>query len=1015
MKTKVLQVFYNENGLPFKDQERTVHFPIVGSGFMGASNTTQIKFYFKEIGDDTVKYVAVSKLPNGKVGSKVLENYFDTELNEPYALLELDSYYTQYKGDLFISLQGYQGGVQVTYDEESSQYEIHGTPTIAATGSIKFTINYANQFVGSGETDNINFQRILAALGTKLGMRAYSEHVEELPSEGSPDVFYVVNDDPNNPNLANIYVWNENTGHYIWVGDNTLDLGEYYTKNQGEQFENNIGNRVTSVENELSSVAQGSPKGVYATLSDLESAYPTGTNGIYVVSANGHWYFWNGSAWTDGGVYQATGIDGNSIDNIKLKDKCVNVRTTEYLEIGKNLFNFHTAVLGKVMNYNNGAITTDASYFMSDLIPVEESTAYIFNHNYTHVCFLDKNGDYLSGTLIGSSIASFTTPSNCKYVVVSSNLGGRFADQLEKGSTVTTFEEYKATIKEYIKVSEKSLPKDEIAIGKNLFNKETVSKGFYIDETNGNIVENSAYFTSAFIEIKYIGQYYVLNSHNVKIIWFDENLDYVSGNNTSTNYHFYARTGIVRISGLITELDAIQLELGIFSTKYEPYISYLKNNSYIKQSLNLFNPQTLLYGYIVNYSNGQKTAQADGRMSSFIEVNAGDEYYIKGTWIHVCFFNEYKRFISGNLIQGSANHFTAPVNAKYMIISGNVGFNTTVNVGNDFVSYAPYYWGVYNKENNKLLYGIGLFNFKVPVNKAIPLNGTSNETQQDSVDEVMVNACIFLPMEYSYKHKVKLTMLLHGNTYYVSESQWCSGQANGDLLSFANSVWVSQGHAVCDINGYDNTFTLATFGSPRTINAYRKLYEYVVSNFNVDLQLNVYGFSMGGINALNFAFQYKDIVKCVGLGAPCCSLYRQLWVEQNAVTLNVRKSIAVSYGFDNADDYTPTTTYGENIAQSELDYFNDNLYKTIGSDPFKHMLEIGGSSYIAQFPPIKIWHGTADTATFIQYSQELINAMQNGGCNAILRTVDGGVHSLSYGNNPLVVTELKIWFSRFNN
>ena len=61
MKTKVLQVFYNENGLPFKDQGRTVHFPIIGSGFMGASNTTQIKFYFKEIGDDAVKYVAVSK------------------------------------------------------------------------------------------------------------------------------------------------------------------------------------------------------------------------------------------------------------------------------------------------------------------------------------------------------------------------------------------------------------------------------------------------------------------------------------------------------------------------------------------------------------------------------------------------------------------------------------------------------------------------------------------------------------------------------------------------------------------------------------------------------------------------------------------------------------------------------------------------------------------------------------------------------------------------------------------
>ena len=320
MEIKILQVFYGKDGLPYKDKDRQVHFPIAGTGFLGASNTTKIKFYYDELDNlDETSWVAVSKLPNGKVGSRVLESYLDEELNEHYALLELDNYYTQYKGDVFISLQGYQGGVDFDYDEENSQYEIHGTPTIAATGSIKFTINYANQFVGSGETDNINFQRILAALGTKLGMRAYSEHVEELPSEGSPDVFYVVNDDPNDPNLANIYVWNENTRHYIWVGDNTLDLGNYYTKEQGEQFESGINNRVTSVENELSSVASGSPKGVYATLSDLESAYPIGADGIYVVQADGHWYFWNGNAWTDGGAYLNSNFLIDNFENMNVK------------------------------------------------------------------------------------------------------------------------------------------------------------------------------------------------------------------------------------------------------------------------------------------------------------------------------------------------------------------------------------------------------------------------------------------------------------------------------------------------------------------------------------------------------------------------------------------------------------------------------------------------------------------------------------------------------------------------
>lgn len=416
MEIKILQVFYGKDGLPYKDKDRQVHFPIAGTGFLGASKTTKIKFYYDELDNlDETTWVAVSKLPNGKVGSRVLESYLDDELNEHYALLEIDNYYTQYKGDVFISLQGYQGGVNLDYNEENSQYEIHGTPTIAATGSIKFTINYANQFVGSGQTDNINFQRILAALGTKLGMRAYSEHVEELPSEGSPDVFYVVNDDPNNTNLANIYVWNENTRHYIWVGDNTLDLGEYYTKEQGEQFENdvnetleNYGDRIESVESELSNVAQGSPKGVYATLADLQAAYPTGTTGIYVVSADGHWYYWNGSAWTDGGTYQATQIADGSITYTKLADSLKDAYVKKFIDDSAKI------TLNRYQEYNGDH---NYSYNGMSLVQVDVRYGEKIKYGFTLVspdsrglAFYDKNGTYLSGVQVSTTEQIINVP-----------------------------------------------------------------------------------------------------------------------------------------------------------------------------------------------------------------------------------------------------------------------------------------------------------------------------------------------------------------------------------------------------------------------------------------------------------------------------------------------------------------------------------------------------------------------------------------------------------------------------
>lgn len=60
-----------------------------------------------------------------------------------------------------------------------------------------------------------------------------------------------------------------------------------------------------------------SPKGVYATTTALTTAFPTGNANIYVVTADGKWYYWSGSAWTAGGTYQATGLVDGSITPIK--------------------------------------------------------------------------------------------------------------------------------------------------------------------------------------------------------------------------------------------------------------------------------------------------------------------------------------------------------------------------------------------------------------------------------------------------------------------------------------------------------------------------------------------------------------------------------------------------------------------------------------------------------------------------------------------------------------------------
>ena len=173
MERKIMQVFYNGDCYPFKDVGRTVRYPIVGNSFAGASDTTAIRFYVGWIGGtDSVEWISVAKLPNGKKGYTILEKGFDDEINEQYVELRLSSFYTQAKGDLYIGLQGFFGGVEVEYDEDDNMYKVSGTPTVQTTGAIKLSINYSPDLVPQDIQEYIDLDDILATLGTKLDKKS---------------------------------------------------------------------------------------------------------------------------------------------------------------------------------------------------------------------------------------------------------------------------------------------------------------------------------------------------------------------------------------------------------------------------------------------------------------------------------------------------------------------------------------------------------------------------------------------------------------------------------------------------------------------------------------------------------------------------------------------------------------------------------------------------------------------------------------------------------------------------
>lgn len=123
----------------------------------------------------------------------------------------------------------------------------------------------------------------------------------------------------------------------------TLDVGEpaFTTDTKKPFIGSDAGNielatkqQIDNLDSQIESLANGSPKGVYDTVDDLNLAFSTGDTNVYLVKADGNWYYWNGTAWTAGGVYQSTNANtilitdtGNLYDSENVEDALQEVKS----------------------------------------------------------------------------------------------------------------------------------------------------------------------------------------------------------------------------------------------------------------------------------------------------------------------------------------------------------------------------------------------------------------------------------------------------------------------------------------------------------------------------------------------------------------------------------------------------------------------------------------------------------------------------------------------------------------
>lgn len=169
-----------------------------------------------------------------------------------------------------------------------------------------------------------------------------------------------------------------------------------------QDYKEQVNGKIENQNDVIAGLGQLRPSGVATSTEILDYRED---KGIWIGSDTGHWYYWSGTQYVDGGVYQATEIPDLSIDLVKQST----------YTIGANKYNKDN-VLNGYYSYSNGGFVSDNNYKATNyFIPIEPSTDYKLN-GVCHICWYDVNKTFISGEVKTYNwLFTITSPSNAYY------------------------------------------------------------------------------------------------------------------------------------------------------------------------------------------------------------------------------------------------------------------------------------------------------------------------------------------------------------------------------------------------------------------------------------------------------------------------------------------------------------------------------------------------------------------------------------------------------------------------
>lgn len=367
----------------------------------------------------------------------------------------------------------------------------------------------------------------------------------------------------------------------------------------------------------IARLGSATPKGAYATLAALNAAYPNGTTGLFVVTADNKWYYWNGTTWTPGNIYQGTAIAAGSITANAFTKESIR---TALLHYGKemNLFNPDMTFYAGYISGENGVINEGhTGYKYTDKIPLIANTQYSIKADWPtlgemyKIHFYRADDTHIPGYATGltKTGGTFTTPTDTAYIRISFEgiakmketvivVGGTIPEKVVPYGAAFDFVRLpQETINKIIKDEDISYT----SITRNLFNKDALTTGKQV-YGDGTIRDTPPGTKSAITE-----RIYVAGADSIYISGLTV---YKAENLGGKYYAFYDKEGKplapigTNISNTLTEaklsvpkgseylifspyqwipldmeidLNTIQIEIGPVKTAFVPYKKAIKN------------------------------------------------------------------------------------------------------------------------------------------------------------------------------------------------------------------------------------------------------------------------------------------------------------------------------------------------------------------------------------------------------------------------------------------------------